>query len=56
MDNVTKTFSTGFIPKKVVALNQLTLQVKKGEVYAFIGPNGAGKTTTIKLILPAWNI
>ncbi len=51
LNKVSKTYSTGFIPKKVVALNSLTLQIQPGQVYAFLGPNGAGKTTTIKLIL-----
>ena len=27
----------------------VSLSVKKGEVYGFLGPNGAGKTTTIKI-------
>ncbi|HDL18141.1 MAG TPA: ABC transporter ATP-binding protein [Bacteroidetes bacterium] len=51
LKNISKTFSTGFIPKKVTALNSLSLFVNPGEVYAFLGPNGAGKTTTIKIIL-----
>jgi ABC-2 type transport system ATP-binding protein len=51
LENVHKTFKTGFIPKKVIALDNLNLHVDEGEVYAFIGPNGAGKTTTIKLVL-----
>src|SRR5262245_8014629 len=33
-----------------VALRNLSLQVRTGELFAFLGPNGAGKTTTIKLI------
>jgi len=32
------------------AIDELTLHVKAGELYAFLGPNGAGKTTTIKVI------
>ena len=32
------------------AVNDLSLCVKKGEVFGFIGPNGAGKTTTIKIM------
>jgi ABC-2 type transport system ATP-binding protein len=32
------------------AVDQLSLQVPRGEIFGFIGPNGAGKTTTIKLI------
>lgn len=49
--NISKTYSSGFIPKKVEALNSLSLFVNPGEVYAFLGPNGAGKTTAIKIIL-----
>lgn len=33
-----------------VAVDDLTLSVKDGEIFAFLGPNGAGKTTTIKII------
>lgn len=33
------------------ALRELTLQVKRGEVYGFLGSNGAGKTTTIRTLL-----
>lgn len=33
------------------AVDRLSLQVKKGEIYGFLGPNGAGKTTTIKMLL-----
>ena len=35
----------------VLALNQITLQVMRGEIYGLIGPNGAGKTTAIKLLV-----
>ena len=34
-----------------VALDSLTLQVKKGEILGYLGPNGAGKTTTIRTLL-----
>ncbi len=32
------------------AVEDLSLQVKSGEIFAFLGPNGAGKTTTIKML------
>lgn len=35
---------------KVKALDNISFNVKKGEIFGFLGPNGAGKTTTIKLI------
>ncbi len=43
--NLTKNFN-GF-----KAVDNLSLSVKKGEIFGFLGPNGAGKTTTIKSIL-----
>jgi len=35
---------------EVRAVNDLSLEVRKGEVFGFLGPNGAGKTTTINMI------
>ncbi len=35
---------------KIVAVDDITFSVKRGEVFAFLGPNGAGKTTTIKML------
>jgi ABC-2 type transport system ATP-binding protein len=35
----------------VVAVDDLDLEVVRGEVFGFLGPNGAGKTTTIRLLL-----
>src|SRR5512142_947247 len=34
-----------------VAVADLTLDVRQGEVFGFLGPNGAGKTTSIKMLL-----
>lgn len=34
-----------------VAVNQLTLAVRRGEFFGFLGPNGAGKSTTIKMLI-----
>jgi ABC-2 type transport system ATP-binding protein len=36
---------------KTRALSDLTMEVRKGEVYGLLGPNGSGKTTTIRLLL-----
>src|SRR3989304_190347 len=33
-----------------VAVDNISLSVKKGEVFGFLGPNGAGKSTTIKML------
>ena len=35
---------------RLIALNELNLEVKAGDCFGFIGPNGAGKTTTIKIL------
>jgi ABC-2 type transport system ATP-binding protein len=34
-----------------IAVNDLTLQIREGEVFGFLGPNGAGKTTTLLMFL-----
>ena len=34
-----------------LAVDQLNLEVRRGEVFGFLGPNGAGKTTTIRMLL-----
>ena len=43
---------------KLVALNNLHLEIEDGECFGYIGPNGAGKTTTIRilatLLQPTW--
>lgn len=36
--------------KNNLAVDDLTLHVKRGEVFAFLGPNGAGKTTTVRML------
>ncbi len=34
----------------LIAVDQISFEVKEGEIYGFLGPNGAGKTTTINMI------
>ena len=36
--------------KTVNAVNDLELQINKGDIVGFLGPNGAGKTTTLKML------
>src|SRR5512139_811500 len=33
-----------------VAVDRISLEVKKGEIFGFLGPNGAGKSTTIRML------
>jgi ABC-2 type transport system ATP-binding protein len=44
LENVTKKFGD------VVAVNDVSFDVRKGELFALLGPNGAGKSTTIKML------
>lgn len=37
--------------ERIVAVSDLALRVRRGEVYGFLGPNGAGKTTTLRMLL-----
>jgi ABC-2 type transport system ATP-binding protein len=45
VENLRKTFST------VVAVDDVSFEVRAGEIFGLLGPNGAGKTTTIRTIL-----
>src|ERR1700734_586262 len=44
LDKVCKTYGAK------VAVQDLSLRIERGELFAFLGPNGAGKTTTIKMM------
>ncbi|TMJ37519.1 MAG: ABC transporter ATP-binding protein [Alphaproteobacteria bacterium] len=45
ISDVSKTYATGF-----EALKNISLDIRKGEIFALLGPNGAGKTTLINII------
>lgn len=49
--NISKKFQESLSRKKVTAVEDLSLSIRKGEVFGFLGPNGAGKSTTIKILL-----
>ena len=36
---------------KIAVVNNLSLEVKKGEIFGFLGPNGAGKSSSINMML-----
>jgi len=44
MRNLTKMYGN------LIAVNNINLHVRRGEIFGFLGPNGAGKTTTIKML------
>jgi len=48
---VSKTFRDFWMRPRVVAVDNLDLSLRKGEVFGLLGPNGSGKSTTIKMIL-----
>jgi ABC-2 type transport system ATP-binding protein len=48
---LTKSFQVGVWNQPVKAVEDLDLEVWKGEVFGFLGPNGAGKTTTMKMLV-----
>ena len=47
MKNLTKVFKN---KKEIVAVDDISFEIKKGEVFGLLGPNGAGKTTTLSIL------
>ena len=52
-ENLTKEFKASFSirRKHIRALDNLNIEIERGEIFGYLGPNGAGKTTTFKLLL-----
>ena len=49
INGLSKIYGSG--SNQTLALDNLHLQVSRGEIFGYLGPNGAGKTTTIRLLL-----
>lgn len=47
LENVSKSYNNGALK----AVDNISFEVKSGEIFGFLGPNGAGKTTTLKMIV-----
>jgi len=52
---LTKIFRDFWMRTKASAVDGITFQIEKGELFGLLGPNGSGKSTTIKLILGLLN-
>lgn len=51
IENLCKSYRTGIMMRRFIALDHLNLDVHEGEILGYLGPNGAGKTTTFKVLL-----
>src|SRR5881409_2920167 len=51
VNNLSKTYRSGF-----KALNDVSLEINRGEIFALLGPNGAGKTTLISIVCGIANL
>jgi ABC-type uncharacterized transport system ATPase subunit len=51
IDGVSKTFRDFWLRPVVKAVDSLSLEIRRGEVFGLLGPNGSGKSTTIRMLL-----
>ena len=51
VSRLTKLYPVPMRWQKVIAVKDLSLEVREGEVYGLLGPNGSGKSTTLKVLL-----
>ena len=50
LERATKRFVVGRKKKSVVAVNEVTMSIRRGEIYGILGANGSGKSTLIRLV------
>src|SRR5688572_2489683 len=50
IDHATKRFVVGRKKKPVLAVNDVSMAIRRGEIYGVLGANGSGKSTLIRLI------
>ena len=50
MENILEVKQLSKQYSKTLAVDRISFEIQKGEIFALIGPNGAGKTTTIRMI------
>ena len=50
VDHVTKRFVVGRKKKPVTAVNDISIRIRRGEIYGVLGANGSGKSTLIRLV------
>ena len=53
--NLTKVFKDFWGRPKARAVNDVSFEIRKGEVFGLLGPNGSGKSTTLKMLLGLLN-
>jgi ABC-2 type transport system ATP-binding protein len=49
--NLSKTFKDFWMRSRAVAVDEVSFEIRPGEIFGLLGPNGSGKSTTIKMIL-----
>ena len=50
IDRATKVFVVGRKKKPVIAVNEMSMSIRRGEIYGILGANGSGKSTLIRLV------
>ena len=50
-EHIIQTINLTKVYGDIKAVDNVTLSIRKGEIFGFLGPNGAGKTTTINMLI-----